>query len=216
GDVHPPEAAFFTARGHSIRDIDPNRFDADRLRARRNAYAALLLSGGHSTPPTPTAEAREEAARKNALATIEILKQQLEPLLHALARDSGANLSAQLRPRSEDYAKAFTANIADAARTAYESLWDEAPRVEHTASNSKLICHIAPAGMLVDDNELSRFFPGGYRSIAPLLVANRVWVAWKYIAPGQTAGMAYDGLVWLDDHWAWLPKPYRVLGKLIQ
>ena len=24
-------------------------------------------------------------------------------------------------------------------------------------------------------------------------------------------GMAYDGLVWIDDHWAWFPKPFRVL-----
>ena len=47
------------------------------------------------------------------------------------------------------------------------------------------------------------------RAIAHLLQPQRVWVAWKLIAPGQDAGMAYDGLVWLDDHWAWFPKPFR-------
>ena len=52
--------------------------------------------------------------------------------------------------------------------------------------------------LLVEDNELSRGFPGGYRSIAPLLDPHRVWVAWKLIPPGKDAGMSYDGLVWLD------------------
>jgi hypothetical protein len=26
-----------------------------------------------------------------------------------------------------------------------------------------------------------------------------------------TVIQAYDGLVWCDDHWAFFPKPYRVL-----
>jgi hypothetical protein len=66
--------------------------------------------------------------------------------------------------------------------------------------------------MLASDNELSRPFPGGYRAIAAKLNPNRIWVRWKFCRPGETAGMAYDGLVWVDDHWAWFPKPYRALA----
>lgn len=25
-------------------------------------------------------------------------------------------------------------------------------------------------------------------------------------------GMAYDGLIYVNGHWAWFPKPWRVLG----
>ena len=57
-------------------------------------------------------------------------------------------------------------------------------------------------------------FPGGYRSIARHLVPERIWVTWKYLTPGRSSGLAYDGLVWCDDHWAWLPRPYRVLRDL--
>jgi len=157
----------------------------------------------------------DDEARATAHAATQMLEGQLTPLIHALAADADGSLTAQLRPHQDDYARAFVAEIADAARAAYEALWSNPPRVSSTPSGSKLKLSIAPAGMLVEDNELSRGFPGGYRSIAPLLDPHRVWVAWKLIPPGKDAGMSYDGLVWLDDHWAWFPKPYRVLANLV-
>jgi hypothetical protein len=68
--------------------------------------------------------------------------------------------------------------------------------------------------MLREDNELSRQFPQGYRAIAHWLNPNRVWIAWKYIKTGQSSGQAFNGLVWVDDHWAWFPKPFRALGSV--
>jgi hypothetical protein len=60
--------------------------------------------------------------------------------------------------------------------------------------------------------DLVRPFPEGYHAIVPLLDPHRVWVCWKYTRPGAASGLAYDGLVWCDDHWAWFPKPYRMLA----
>ena len=74
----------------------------------------------------------------------------------------------------------------------------------------------APAGMLGEDNGLSNCFPGGYRALAPHLVAGRIWFVWRYLQPGETSGVRYDGLVHLDDHWAWFPKPYRVVGEILR
>ena len=150
-----------------------------------------------------------------AMAAIAMLREQLTPILHALGQDRDGSLSAQLRPRPEDYARAFLPPYVEAARVAFEAIWAEPPRVSPALPGSELKLNFAPAGMLAHDNALSWNFPGGYRSIAHLLDPHRVWVAWKLIAPGKTAGMAYDGLVWLDDHWAWFPKPYRVLAALV-
>jgi hypothetical protein len=155
---------------------------------------------------------KDDQARVVAQNAIAILKEQLTPLLLALGQDRDGSLAAQLRPRAEDYAKAFLPPHVDAARSAFEAIWAEAPRINTALPGSQLKLNIAPAGMLAYDNELSRHFPGGYRSVAPLLNPHRVWAAWKFIPPGKDAGMAYDGLVWLDDHWAWFPKPYRALA----
>jgi hypothetical protein len=154
-------------------------------------------------------------ARSQALGIIEILKAQVAPLLQALSQDYTGVVLNTVKPMDADYAKAFVGAAAESARQAYDAIWKQAGDMQYPESTqTQLICDIAPAGMLAYDNELSRRFPGGYRSIAHLLDPHRVWVRWKYVRPGETAGMAYDGLAWLDDHWAWFPKPYRVLAQI--
>ena len=171
---------------------------------------AELEGSADGVRPPPTSE-REVLAQAEALVAIDVLEQQLAALLYALAQDRGGDRVETLRPTPDDYLLAFSPEAAETARAAYEQLWASPLRVARSAPDSRVECHVAPAGMLAYENELSRYFPGGYRTIAPLLRPDRVWVAWKLFEPGQTAGMAYDGLAWLANRWVWFPKPYRVL-----
>ncbi|MEJ8850982.1 Imm49 family immunity protein [Variovorax rhizosphaerae] len=181
---------------------DAQSLDRERLLARRAVYVGLLAL--HAGVP-------EVDARRQALAMAEAIKTQVQPLLEALAHDPNGAVLQTLRPRPADAALAFTPTHAAAFSEAAERMWAAGPRLPAATPGSRVVCHVAPAGMLADDNELSRHFPGGYRALAADLQPQRVWVAWKVIAPGATDGMAYDGLVWLDDHWAWFPKPFRWL-----
>jgi hypothetical protein len=154
-------------------------------------------------------------AHARALASTALIAAQVRPLLEALNRDATGATVAQLRPRPGDYDAVFRPEAVAAAREAYDAMWaSRPPAVRRASSRSRIDCHVAPAGMLGDDNVLSRPFPTGYRALAEQLDPHRVWVAWKVVEPGHDAGMAYDGLVWVDDHWAWFPKPYRVLAAL--
>ncbi|MEJ8853135.1 Imm49 family immunity protein [Variovorax robiniae] len=181
---------------------DGQSLDRERLLARRAVYVNLLAL--HAGIP-------EVDARRQALAMAEAIKAQVQPLLEALAQDPDGAVLHTLRPRPGDAALAFTPTRAATFAEAAERMWAAGPRVPAAAPGSRVVCHVAPAGMLADDNELSSHFPGGYRALAPELQPQRVWVAWKVIAPGASDGMAYDGLVWLGDHWAWFPKPFRWL-----
>jgi hypothetical protein len=161
---------------------------------------------------TAAALGRQRTAQAESLAAIEILRGQLLPLLTALTQDTEGHLTAQLRPRPGDAERVFVPEVAKAAAEAYEKLWTTTPpRITRASSGSRITCHLAPAGMLAEPNLLSREFPGGWRAVASLLQPQRVWAAWKVIEPGKTAGMAYDGVVWVDDRWVWYPKPYRVM-----
>ncbi|MBS1874286.1 MAG: immunity 49 family protein [Acidobacteria bacterium] len=184
--------------------------------------ARYRASGAPGLPPSEAAFALSDnpapSARDQALGIIEILRAQVQPLLESLSHDRTGRALQSVRPRPEDYAKAFLGEAAEAARRHYAAIWtaDESqlPPMRYADPAQTIIrSDIAPAGMLAEDNELSRQFPGGYRAIAPKLDPHRVWVRWKCLRPGESAGMAYDGLVWLDDHWAWFPKPYRALGQ---
>lgn len=176
------------------------------------------LAGLVALVPSPlTLEQWEQAwppdARATALVLAEIVKAQVMPILAALRDDPDGAVARELEPRPADYSLVFVEAAVGAAWEAYGPLWAEIEAAWRPPAPEQrdILCFVAPAGMLASENELSRPFPGGYRAIAHLLVPSRVWVAWKYVLPGSTSGLAYNGLVWVDDHWAWFPKPYRVL-----
>ena len=190
--------------------IEPHRHHP---RAAIAQAATRVLDALNKHKDEPGSADNEQRARIQALMAAELLKQQLTPVLQALAHDRDGGIAATLRPRSGDYALAFQPDAVAAAAAAYSHAWSsEAPRVSSVPSGSQLRIDVAPAGMLADDNALSKHFPGGYRGIAHLLDPHRIWVRWKYLPPGESVGMSYDGLVWLGDHWVWFPKPYRLLS----
>ena len=53
-------------------------------------------------------------------------------------------------------------------------------------------------------------FPGGYQKVKDFFKPGLTVYRWKYTKPGETLGMAYDGLIFVNNHWAWFPKPWRI------
>jgi hypothetical protein len=219
-----PDAASVSASsivsplGKKLYAAEPGRFQRDRLSAYQGVlirHQQKLSEATHTLPPSPGETIDEPDARTTARASIELIKAQVSPILHGMARDRSGEVIRMLKPRDGDYEKVFVGDAIRVAREYYATVWKETMDLAYPSpSQTELRCFIAPAGMLADENELSRQFPGGYRAIARWLNPHRVWVAWKFVAPGQPSGMAYNGLVWCDDHWAWFPKPYRALAPL--
>ncbi len=56
-------------------------------------------------------------------------------------------------------------------------------------------------------------FPGGYRQLVGALKPGFVWVCWRFVAVNETSGLSFDGLVWIDDHLAWFPRPWKLLPR---
>ncbi|MGO9227901.1 MAG: Imm49 family immunity protein [Bryobacteraceae bacterium] len=201
-----PDSEFFTERGRLARDAEPGRFRRERLAA----YRAALNERRESL----CRPAGESVARSFALLTADALAEQVRPLLSALAKDRSGAILKRLRPRPEDYAKVFQPAAVGRARQLYENLWNAGVEMSFPPSTqSELRIVVAPAGMLASTNDLSRHFPGGYAAIARQLQPHSVWAAWRFVEPGADSGLAFDGLVWCDDHWAWFPKPYRFLAN---
>ncbi|MCC6872715.1 MAG: hypothetical protein IT378_00285 [Sandaracinaceae bacterium] len=156
-----------------------------------------------------------QARRVAALAMARVVAASAEPLLEELAQGQPDRVLS-LAPRAADYGAVFHDRIAQDVQRAYEPLWKEhPPRVAPGERYSELEVVAVPAGMLRSHNELSREVPRGYRSVAGWLRPERVWVFWRYHPPGERAGVSYDGLVHVDGHWAWFPKPYRAIGEIL-
>jgi hypothetical protein len=156
-------------------------------------------------------------ARQQTLTVMQILCRRAIPVLAALVGPDAPAVLGSMRPCADDYWRVFDAAIVEQVRDAYDVLWRTPPELDRLVSGEvKLRVDAAPAGMLREENELSRHFPGGYHALAPYLVPDRVWFVWRYLHGSAEAGMRYDGVVLLDDRWVWFPKPYLVVGEIVR
>jgi hypothetical protein len=120
-----------------------------------------------------------------------------------------------LKPTSADYKTVFVADAAAKAEAGYEKLWSD-PKVVIAASpaNTELLFSKATTEDLKKwTSEAEAEFPGGYKKVAEKFQPGLTVIRWKYAKPGEKLGMAYDGLIYVNGHWAWFPKPWRVLGE---
>jgi hypothetical protein len=145
------------------------------------------------------------------LAKLRRIEHDATVMLKRLASATGAEVLASLKPEEGDYEKVFTADVARLAHDNYERFWISPPRALGKNGQTEVLAVAAPSDAFATENELSNEFPGGYRKIADKLQPELVWLRFKFVRPGETSGMAYDGLVWLNGRWAWFPKPWRVL-----
>ena len=222
-----PEASISSSEGRSFYDREPQRFRRDRLAAYRDGLMAELSRldtslASTSSPPPAQKQAQPPQAEvpgiteNPSLATallLDLVREQALPILNAIANDTDGRLIASLEPRDSDFELVFIPEAAESARRRYREYWRGSLRIPRPSSRqSEIQVWAAPAGMLVDANDLSRLFPGGYLGVSKLFNPHRVWLVWKYLEPGTSSGLSYDGLVWVVDHWAWFPKPFRVLA----
>ena len=150
-----PEDLVFTARGRACLRAEPGRFSSERLEALECAWRDRVRAWDQ--------ELAVAAARDSALDSITLLRLQLDPILHAVGADRTGGAARALRPRPEDYARVFVASTVAVARSKYEELWAEPLELAFpSGAQTQILAHVAPAGMLADDNELSWRFPGGY------------------------------------------------------
>jgi len=154
---------------------------------------------------------RPQACDARGVTDLDKIRSQATKLLTD-APPKGAEGAAMFEPRPEDYAVVFTEPVAAAMGAHFKALWAVKPAILVHEGQSELRLWISLSEQFVRDTPE---FPGGYKALAPYLTPGKVWISWKYTRPGAAAGMAYDGLVWLDDRFAWFPKPWRVLREVL-
>jgi len=118
-----------------------------------------------------------------------------------------------LAPLDGDFARVFVPDAVDAAREGYATLWQSNPEIVARPGQIHVLVHMVVGGEFLLKTPGTQQFPGGYEQIAKQLLPDVPWFSWKFVIPGERSGMAYDGLVSLDDRFLWLPKPWKVLTK---
>jgi len=116
-----------------------------------------------------------------------------------------AALTRTLEPAPGDYAAVFGADAAK-AQAYYAKMWkDPKAEIRPNAGQTQLLLFGTTTDLVSSDRE----FPGGYAKVK--LQKGLPIYRWKFVEPGKTLGMAYDGLVFVNGHFAFFPKPWRAL-----
>ncbi len=78
-------------------------------------------------------------------------------------------------------------------------------------TQTELACWESTRNELMAYEGEARFFPGGYREMAPHIRPGVEIYRIKFLEPGRNIGAAYDMFVYINGHWVLLWQPWRLL-----
>ncbi len=124
-------------------------------------------------------------------------------------------MTMDLRPTKEDY-RAFYADERTAARAEafFDKLWSSGDAVvAPKEGQTELKLFSATTEDLRDSKGESADFPTSMISLASLdnLKPNQTIYAFKFVKPGESTGMAFEGLTQINGHWRLFPKPWKFM-----
>ncbi len=121
-----------------------------------------------------------------------------------------ASLSASLRPDPKDYAAVFEGDAASKVEKSHSKMWDDGKAVfkPKEGQTATLVSSQTTDKMKSGDTGNC---PGGYKDAAAQMKAGLTVYCFKFVQPGESRGMAFDGLVHVNGHWAIFPKPFAAL-----
>ena len=118
-------------------------------------------------------------------------------------------LTKNLEPTSADYANVFGPD-ARTAEAHYRAMWmgsDSSMVIAPRTGQTELILSSASSEEITQ-NPGAKNFPDGYKKAH--LARGLMVYRWKFVEPGQTLGTVFDGLVFVNGHFAFFPAPWRV------
>jgi hypothetical protein len=217
-DPAQQELAFWTTIQNSTDAADfkdylaryPNGLYAGLARRRVAALTSAAPANNTARPPESNAGGGPATAAKSPGTA-----DGAQALLAAFVKP-GADLvalSQALRPTRADYEAVFTAELATKAETVYGQAWDSGQMVvAPKQGQTQVLIFSATSEELKTWTGGSTEFPGGWKNVGAQLKPGVRFYRFKFVVPGESLGMAYDGLAFVNGRWRIFPKPWRLIG----
>lgn len=122
-----------------------------------------------------------------------------------------AALTAQLKPSEADIRAVYADPLAGRLIGMYGKMFAPGSALGPKPGQSNLLTSRGTTAQLARGDAVLRDFPGGYKEITRFFASDVPIVRFKFVKPGETVGMAFDGLIYVNSHWVLMPKPWRAL-----
>jgi uncharacterized caspase-like protein len=223
GRVDPAqqELAFWTAIQNSAEAEDfkdylaryPNGLYASLARRRVAALTSAPPAGNSSARPSVGASAGDSVTPAAKYPGTQNGAQALLAEFVKPGADRVA-LSNALRPTRADYDAVFMSELAATADSVYGQAWDSGQMVvAPKEGQTQVLIFSATSEELKSWTGGSAEFPGGWKNVGAQLKPGVRFYRFKFVVPGESLGMAYDGLTFVNGHWRIFPKPWRLLSR---
>jgi hypothetical protein len=120
-------------------------------------------------------------------------------------------LTSALRPRAKDYAAVFKEPFATRLEQTNKNLWGGDALIRPKPGQTELKITVATSDDLLAGGPVLKAFPGGYERVTSKMKAGVPIAVFRFVAPGQSAGLRFDGLVYVNGRWVLMPRPWRAL-----
>ena len=177
---------------------------------------AQLSAPVAATPSTPTAPATTVATQPTPTPApagpVVATPPAREVLLKFFEPDADrAALTAALQPTEADIRAVYADPLATNLVKTYNSMFTPGVEIGPKREHVELYTVITTTGKLKSRAVAADAFPGGYRKVTPFFIANQPIVRFKFVRAGETIGLAFDGLIFVNGRWVFMPKPWRSL-----
>ncbi|HEX8493766.1 MAG TPA: hypothetical protein VF658_13060 [Pyrinomonadaceae bacterium] len=157
-----------------------------------------------SADPKSTADAPSKFSGDNSGAQ-DLVNQFVQP------NADHAALTRQLKPTKEDYRAIFaTEEMAAKAESTYAEVWNSPDAVIKPKPGQTSYKVTSVSTDNIKNGVGLDAFPGGYKDAGALFKPGLDLYKFDFLAPGEERGMAYDALVYVNGHWRFIPKPWRL------
>ena len=121
-------------------------------------------------------------------------------------------LTLTLKPRKLDYEAVYMQPLARRLQEAHEPMWaNKNSAIRPKKDQTEILLTMTTTDSLIAKGWELGQFPGGYKDVVAYLKPGVTIARFKFVEPGKTLGMAFDGLVHVNGRWVFIPKPWRAL-----
>jgi hypothetical protein len=113
--------------------------------------------------------------------------------------------------RAADIRAVYAEPLASKLIAGYAQMHQAGAAIGPKPGQTELLYVYATTGQLKTGAPVAGEFPGGYAQVKQYILKDVPIVRFKFVSPGETTGMAYDGLVHVNGRWVFMPKPWRGL-----
>jgi hypothetical protein len=125
-----------------------------------------------------------------------------------------AALSKQLRPTAADYAAVFDGDFGTKVAAVWNPAWDAGQMVmAPKPGQTEVKISSATSDELKAGSGSANELAGGWKEVASKMKPGLKVYRFHFLEPGKTAGMSFDGLIYVNGNWRVFPKPWRALKE---